>query len=439
MVIGEFAMSLEKSIGPEAILEKKKKYIMPCLAHFYKEPRQFVKGEMQYLFDSEGRKYLDCFAGVSVINCGHCNPEINAQVVKQVQSLQHVCNTYLTENFVNLAEKLAEVTPGDLQKTFFCSTGTEANEGALLLASIYTGKDEFIALRNGLHGRTKLTMSLTGIQMWRTDPHPCGGIHFAPNAYCYRCPLGKRFPECDYACADAVDDLIRTATSGQPAALIAEPIQGNAGIVTPPKGYFKRLKEILESHNALLIVDEVQTGFGRTGKMFAIENFDVQPDIMTMAKALGNGAPISAFTATAKIADTYTKPGASTLGGNPVSSMAGLGVLKYIQEHKLMDNALARGQQLYAGLVELQKKHPIIGDIRGIGLMRGAEFVHRDKSPAAEELEIVLEEMKNRGFIIGKNGVARNVMAFQPPLVITESDVDNVLNALDDVLKQFKL
>ena len=432
-------MSLEKPIGPEAILEKKKKYIMPCLAHFYKEPRQFVKGEMQYLFDSEGRKYLDCFAGVSVINCGHCNPEINAQVVKQVQSLQHVCNTYLTENFVNLAEKLAEVTPGDLQKTFFCSTGTEANEGALLLASIYTGRDEFIALRNGLHGRTKLTMSLTGIQMWRTDPHPCGGVHFAPNAYCYRCPLGKKFPECDYACAEAADDLIRTATSGQPAALIAEPIQGNAGIVTPPKGYFKRLKEILESHNTLLIVDEVQTGFGRTGKMFAIENFDVQPDIMTMAKALGNGAPISAFTATAKIADTYTKPGASTLGGNPVSSMAGLGVLKYIQEHNLMENAQARGQQLYDGLVELQKKHPVIGDIRGIGLMRGAEFVHADKSPAAEELEMVLEEMKNRGFIIGKNGVARNVMAFQPPLVITESDVDDVLNNLDDVLKQFKL
>ena len=432
-------MSLEKPIGPEAILEKKKKYIMPCLAHFYKEPRQFVKGEMQYLFDSEGRKYLDCFAGVSVINCGHCNPEINAEVVKQVQSLQHVCNTYLTENFVNLAEKLAEVTPGDLQKTFFCSTGTEANEGALLLASIYTGKDEFIALRNGLHGRTKLTMSLTGIQMWRTDPHPCGGIHFAPNAYCYRCPLGKKFPECDYACADAVDDLIRTATSGQPAALIAEPIQGNAGIVTPPKGYFKRLKEILASHNALLIIDEVQTGFGRSGKMFAIENFDVVPDIMTMAKALGNGAPISAFTASAKIADTYTKPGASTLGGNPVSSIAGLGVLKYIQEHNLMENAQARGQQLYDGLVELKKKHPIIGDIRGIGLMRGAEFVHADKSPAPEELEMVLEEMKNRGFIIGKNGVARNVMAFQPPLVITETDVNNVLNTLEDVLQLFKL
>ena len=427
-------MSLEKPIGPEAILEKKKKYIMPCLAHFYKEPKQFVKGEMQYLFDSTGKKYLDCFAGVSVINCGHCNPEINAKVVQQVQSLQHVCNTYLTENFVNLAEKLAEVTPGDLQKTFFCSTGTEANEGAMLLAPIYTGKDEFIALRNGLHGRTKLTMSVTGIQMWRTDPHPCGGIHFAPNAYCYRCPLGKKYPECDLACANALEDIIKTSTSGQPAALIAEPIQGNAGIITPPKGYFKRVKEILEKYNALLIIDEVQTGFGRTGKMFAIENFDVVPDIMTMAKALGNGAPISAFTASAKIADTSTKPGASTLGGNPVSSMAGLGVLQYIQEHNLRENALARGQQLYDGLVDLQKKYPIIGDIRGIGLMRGAEFVHPDKSPAAEELDKVLEEMKNRGFIIGKNGVGRNVMAFQPPLVITEEDINNVLNTLDDVM-----
>lgn len=426
-------------IGPEAIIEKKKKYIMPCLAHFYKEPRQFVRGSMQYLYDSEDRKYLDCFAGVSVINCGHCNPEITDKICAQVKSLQHVCNTYLTENFVDLAERLAAVTPGDLQKSFFCSTGTEANEGSLLLASIYTGSSEYIALRNGLHGRTKLTMSLTGIGMWRTDPNPVGGIHFAPNPYCYRCPLGKKYPECDLACANAVDDLIKTATSGHPAALIAEPIQGNAGIITPPKGYFKRLKEILSQYGTLLIADEVQTGFARTGKMFAIENFDVVPDIMSVAKALGNGTPISAFISTAKIADTYTKPGASTLGGNPVSSTAGLAVLEYIEEHHLMENAQARGQQLYDGLVELQKKHPIIGDIRGIGLMRGAEFVHADKSPAADELDQVLEEMKNRGFIIGKNGVARNVMAFQPPLVITAEDIDNVLNALEMVLTEKKL
>lgn len=430
---------MDKYIGPEAILEKKKKYIMPCLAHFYKEPREFVKGRMQYLYDSEGRKYLDCYAGVSVMNCGHCNPEITEKVAEQVKTLQHVCNIYLTEHMLNLAEKLAEVTPGKLQKSFFCSTGSEATEGGLLLASIYTGNNEIIALRNGLHGRTKLGMSVTGIQMWRTDNNPVGGVHFAPNPYCYRCPMGKKYPECDLACANAVEDVIKCSTSGHPGAFIAETIQGNAGIVTPPKGYFKRVKEILEKYNTLLIIDEVQTGFGRTGKMFGIQNYDVDPDIMCMAKALGNGAPISCFISTPEIADTYTRPGASTLGGNPVSSTAGLAVLNYIEEHKLAENAEARGKQLADGLWELSKKHPIIGDVRGLGLMRGAEFIHADKSPAPEELDMVLEEMKDRGYIIGKNGVGRNVMGFQPPLVIAEENINDVLNTLDDVLTKFNL
>ncbi len=430
---------MDKYIGPEAILEKKKKYIMPCLAHFYKEPREFVKGRMQYLYDSEGRKYLDCYAGVSVMNCGHCNPEITEKVAEQVKTLQHVCNIYLTEHMLNLAEKLAQVTPGKLQKSFFCSTGSEATEGGLLLAAIYTGNNEIIALRNGLHGRTKLGMSVTGIQMWRTDNNPIGGIHFAPNPYCYRCPMNKKYPECDLACANAVEDVIKCSTSGHPGAFIAETIQGNAGIVTPPKGYFKRIKEILDKYNTLLIIDEVQTGFGRTGKMFGIENYDVEPDIMCMAKALGNGAPISCFISTPEIADTYTRPGASTLGGNPVSSTAGLAVLNYIEEHKLAENAEARGKQLADGLWELSKKHPIIGDVRGLGLMRGAEFVHADNSPAPEELDMVLEEMKDRGYIIGKNGVGRNVMGFQPPLVITEENINDVLNTLDDVLTKFKL
>ena len=423
-------------LGPQTILEKKKEYIMPCLGHFYQEPMQLVRGDMQYLYDSTGKQYLDCFAGVSVINCGHCNPAITDRICEQVKTLQHVCNIYLTDPFVRLAERLAEVTPGDLKKTFFCSTGTEANEGAALLATVATNNSEFISLRNGLHGRTKLTMSMTGISMWRTDPNPVGGINFAPNAYCYRCPLGKRFPECDYACASAIEDIIKTNTSGRVAAMIAEPIQGNAGIVTPPPGYFKRVKEILDRYGILLIIDEVQTGFCRTGKMFAIENYGISPDIMTMAKALGNGTPISAFIATEKVANTYTKPGASTLGGNPVSSTAALATLDYLIDNKLADNALARGAQLKAGLAELQKKYPIIGDIRGMGLMVGAELVHADNSPASTETDIILEEMKNRGFIVGKNGVARNVLAFQPPLVITEQNINDLLDALDVVLAQ---
>lgn len=427
---------MDHYIGPQEIVEKKRQYIMPCLSHFYEKPPELVRGSMQYLFDHTGKKYLDCFAGVSVINCGHCNPEITNRLCEQIKTLQHVCNIYLTENFVRLAERLAAVTPGNLQKSFFCSTGTEANEGALLLASIYTKSSEYIALRGGLHGRTKLTMNLTGIGMWRTDPNPVGGIHFAPNPYCFRCPLGKKYPSCDLACANVVEDIVKTATAGRPAAFIAETIQGNAGIIVPPKGYFRRLKEILSACGALLIIDEVQTGFARTGKMFAIEYYGIDPDIMTIAKALGNGVPISAFIAPAEIADIYTRPGASTLGGNPVSSTAGLAVLDYIEKHKLMQNAEERGEQLMAGLKELAARHSVIGEVRGLGLMVGAEFVRSDGSPYPELLDNVLETMKDRGFLIGKNGLSRNVMAFQPPLVITRQDVDDLLNSLEDALKE---
>lgn len=423
-------------IGPEAIIEKKKKYIMPCLAHFYRHPQQLVKGSMQYLWDSTGKKYLDMYAGVSVMNCGHANPDILSKMKAQMDDLQHVCNIYLTENFVNLAEKLAQVTPGRLQKSFFCSTGSEATEGALLLAEVYSGNSEIVALRQGLHGRTKLGMSVTGLTMWRTAPTPVGGIHFAPNPNCYRCPMNKKYPECDFACANAIEDVIKTATSGHPGAFIAETIQGNAGCVVPPKGYFQRVKQILDQYNTLLIIDEVQTGFARSGKMFAIEHYGVDPDIMCMAKALGNGAPISAFITTPDIADTYTRPGASTLGGNPVSSTAGLAVLDYIEEHALAKNAQERGEQLRAGLRELQQKHPVIGDVRGLGLMDGAEFIHADGSEAPEILDDCLEILKDRGFIVGKNGVGRNVMAFQPPLIVTEENINDVLNALDLVLTE---
>lgn len=424
----------DQYIGPDEVLRKKKDYIIPCVYHFYSKPMQLVKGEMQYLYDTTGKQYLDCFAGVSVVNCGHCHPEITKAVCDQVTTLQHTCTIFLTENIVNLAERLAQVTPGRLQKTFFCSSGSEANEGAALLASIYTGNQEFISLRQGLHGRTKLGMSLTGLQMWRTDTSPVGGISFAPNAYCYRCPYGKRHPECDLACANEIETIIKTTTSGQVAALIAEPIQGNGGIITPPPGYFKRVKEILEKYNILLIVDEVQTGFGRTGKMFAIEHYEVEPDIMTMAKALGNGVPVGAFTTRPDIADKYTRPGASTLGGNPVTSAAALATLEVLTKNNLPQQAAELGLYLKTGLTELQKKYPLLGDIRGHGLMLGAELVKPDKSPAPEQLDAILEQMKDRGFLIGKNGPDRNVMAFQPPLVINRKDLDNLLNNLNDIL-----
>ncbi|MEG6584603.1 aspartate aminotransferase family protein [Dendrosporobacter sp. 1207_IL3150] len=421
-------------IGPDEIIRKKREYLIPCVYHFYSQPMQLVRGEMQYLYDQNGKQYLDCFAGVSVVNCGHCNPQITKAICEQVNTLQHTTTIYLTQNIVNLAERLANVTPGQLQKSFFCASGTEANEGAALLASIYTGKHEFISLRQGLHGRTKLTMSLTGLSFWRTDTNPVGGISFAPNAYCYRCPYNKKYPECDLACANEIETIIKTSTSGQVAALIAEPIQGNGGIITPPPGYFQRVKEILDQYGILLIIDEIQTGFGRTGKMFGIEHYDIEPDIMTMAKALANGTPVGAFIARAEIADKYTRPGASTLGGNPVTAAASMATLDFIETQNLPARAEELGCYLKNGLYQLQQKYPIIGEVRGLGLMLGAELVLPDKTPAVSQVDLIIEKMKDRGFLVGKNGPNRNVLAFQPPLIITKGDLDNLLNNLDTVL-----
>lgn len=427
---------MKSYLGPNKIVEKKKEYTIPCSYHFFSDPPQFVRGKMQHLYDSEGKQYLDFFAGVSVMNCGHCNDEILDKTIEQMRTLQHTTTIYLTEPVVNLAEKLAAVTPGKLKRSFFCGTGSEANEGALLLAKLHTGHSEFIALNNGLHGRTALTMSVTGIGMWRADFAPYGGVHFAPNPYCYRCPFKSSPDKCDFACVEAVDNVIKNHTSKKVAAMIAETIQGNGGIITPPKGYFKALKELLEKYDIPLIIDEVQTGFARTGKMFAIEHYGIVPDIITMAKALGNGVPIAAYITNDTMAESFRNPSASTLGGNPVSAAAGLAVLDYINEHNLVEKSEVLGNKLKAGLQSLKDKYSIIGDVRGLGLMLGAELVKPDKAPAIQETDIVLEKMKDRGVLIGKNGENRNVLAFQPPLIISEQDIDFMLNTLDEVLSE---
>jgi len=414
-------------IGTDKIIEKKKEFLFPCSQHFYKKPPQIVRGEMQYLFDSEGKKYLDFYAGVSVINCGHCNPEILKVTIAQMQTLQHTSTIYLTEPIVNLAQKLASVLPGDIKHSFFCCTGSEANEGALLLARLYTGKNEFISLNNSLHGRTYLTMSVTSIPMWRADPMLSDCVTFVPNTY----NKDKTLDEAANDSLEAIENVIITKGADKIAALIAEPIQGNGGIITPPKWYFKKLKTILEKNGILLIIDEVQTGFARTGKMFAIEHSDVVPDIITVAKALGNGIPISAFCTNDKIAAAFTKASASTLGGNPVASSTAIAIINYIENNNLCKNAEELGIRLKKGLLILKEKYPIIHDVRGLGLMLGAELAYENGEPAWEESDFILEILKDEGIIIGKNGVGRNVLAFQPPLVITENDVDLVLNKLN--------
>ena len=421
-------------IGADKIIEKKKEYLFPSSwgNHFYKNPPEIVRGHMQYLYDNTGKRSVDFFAGVSVMNCGHCNEEILDVTIKQMQTLQHTTIIYLTEQMVNLAERLSNILPGDLKRVFFCCTGSEANEGAMLLARLHTGKNEFIALENGLHGRTYLTMSATAIPMWRADPDLLPKIHFAKNTY----SLNKNLEEAARESLNDIEKIINLRGAENIAALIVEPIQGNGGIITPPLWYFKELKKLLESNNILLIVDEVQTGFARTGKMFAIENYDVVPDIMTVAKALGNGMPISAFCANDKVAKSFVKPSASTLGGNPVSSATAMAVLDYIEKNDLCNSAAKLGRVLKCGLEKLQTKFSIIKDIRGLGLMVGAELQLKTGEPATEITDIILEKLKDRGFIVGKNGLNRNVLAFQPPLVITEENINELLINFEEVLKE---
>lgn len=421
-------------IGPEAVLEKKRAHLVPWPRHFYERPPQVVRGELQYLFDHTGRRYLDFFAGVAVMNLGHSHPSVRAAAHAAVDTLQHTTTIYLTQPIVDLAETLARLAPGALSRSFFTTSGSEANEAAALLAAHATGSSEFIALRGGLHGRTKLGMSLTGLSFWRSDPVPVGGVSFAPAPYCYRCPFRATYPSCDLACARAVEDVIRTSTSGRPAALIAEPLQGNGGIIDPPPGWFALVGDILARHGALLIADEVQTGFGRTGRLFGIEHHDVTPDLLTVAKALGNGFPIGAVITTDEIAARSDRPGASTLGGSPFTASVALAVLEVHERENLAERAARLGLVLRERLLEFAEEFPLIGDVRGRGLMIGAELVREGKEPAGEETDRILEAMKDRGVFLGKTGPGRNVLTFQPPLIIDERDIEEVICALRECL-----
>lgn len=418
----------EKSyLNPEAIIQLKQQYFYPNTMHFYKQPPHIVKGEMQYLYDHNGKKYTDFFAGVTVLNCGHSNPEIQKAWVSQLEKLQHTSIIYLTEPMVALAEKLATVLPGDIQTTFFCNSGTEANEGALLLARMHTGKKGFIAFEGGLHGRSHLTMSVTGIPMWRIDPYLEEEVYFA-KGYVQE---GMSLEDSEKASLESLD-VILEQQGDSIAACILEVIQGNGGMNTPHDDFFIKVKAKLDARGILLIADEVQTGFARTGKFFGVEHYGIVPDIITYAKALGNGVPIGAFSARPHVAKSFNKPSASTLGGNPVSTSVGLAVIDYIETHQLCQKAEQLGNRLKEGLLKLKETYSWITDVRGKGLMLGMALETEKGALAVDE---ILEEMKERGFIVGKNGMNRNVLAFQPPLVIIDSDVTEMLAALDAVLK----
>jgi 4-aminobutyrate aminotransferase/(S)-3-amino-2-methylpropionate transaminase len=420
--------------------EQYSRFVLPVVAQGV-EPLVVASARGRTVTDTAGRDFLDCFSGISVVNAGHNHPRILAAAREQMERLVHCCSyVYHVPVVGDLAQKLADITPGDLTKSFFSNSGAEANEGAMRLAKQATGRREIVALGYSFHGRTIGTLSITGNSARKKNNGPyLPGVAFGPAPYCYRCPLGLKYPSCELACAESLRDTIRLQTAGDVAAFVVEPLLGEGGIVTPPAEYLTVAARIFHENGALLIVDEVQTGFGRTGKLFGFEHSpDVLPDVVTMAKGIASGFPLGALTAREGISDAM-KPGdhLSTFGGNPISCAAALANIAVIEDEKLVENSARRGEQLQGRFRAMQEKHRLIGDVRGRGLMIGVELVRdrQTKEPAAKEAKEIRAAMRERGVLIGIAGTYANVLRFQPPLSITAEECERAADALEAVLR----
>jgi 4-aminobutyrate aminotransferase len=390
---------------------------------------------------TSGEEYLDCFSGISVCNAGHGHPKVIAAAKAQMDQLVHCC-TYVYYNPMagRVAEALASITPGPLRKSFLGNSGAEAIEGAMRLARHYTGRNEFLALSHSFHGRTYASLSITGNGARKRSGGPfMPGVVFAPAPYFYRCPFGSTTEaECAERSAEQLAQAIQFQSSGNIAAFVAEPVLGEGGILVPHESYFKRVREILAEHDILFICDEVQTGFGRTGKLFAIEHYGVEPEIMTLAKGIADGFPLGAFIAHPEIADAFT-PGShlSTFGGNPVSCAAALANIGVMQDERLPENSAARGTQLMDALKPLENELALVGEVRGRGLMIGLELVKdADKTPAVEAAKEVKKRCREAGMLIGVGGTYANVVRLQPPLVLNEEEAAQIIDTLSKVLRE---
>lgn len=428
------------SAAADAVLAQYQQYLFPQVKSLHRHPRVMSQGQGCRVRDLEGRDYLDFFGGILTVSLGHAHEEVNQAVIAQVRRLTHISALYPTLPMGELAERLARITPGALQKCFFTASGSEADEAAVMMAQSHTGNTELIALRHGYSGRTQLAQGLTGNAGWRAVGHLTAGIRHAVSPYCYRCPLQLTYPKCGVACAQDLTELIATTTSGRIAGMLAEPIQGVGGFVTPPKEYFAIAAEIVRRHGGVFIADEVQTGFGRTGRLWGIENYDVEPDMMTMAKGIANGLPLGALIATAPIADSLQKSTLSTFGGNPVSCAAANKVIDVVERDSLPDNAARQGALLRDGLLRIQAKFPArVGDVRGLGLMQAIELVADetagDRTPAAEHTLDFIDAARDRGLLLGRGGTYGNVVRIAPPLTIGATEVEEALTIIDASLQ----
>jgi alanine-glyoxylate transaminase/(R)-3-amino-2-methylpropionate-pyruvate transaminase len=421
----------------EQVRAKHKEFMLPAVTNYYEQSVVLHDGQGSRVRDLDGREYLDFFGGILTVSVGHNNERVNQAVIQQVNRLSHVSTLYPTVPMVEFAEKLVGIAPGNLKKAFFTASGTEADETAVALAQVHTGCTELIALRHGYSGRSLLAQSLTAHSNYRAVPTQVAGIKHALAPYCYRCPLKLEPNSCGIACAKDLEELIKTTTTGRIAGMLAEPIQGVGGFITPPKEYFEIAAEIVRKYGGVMIIDEVQTGFGRTGKMWGAQQYNVQPDIMTGAKGIANGYPLAMTLCTPAIADSFRASTISTFGGNPVSCAAASAVLDEIAENQLVENAAARGAELRAGLERLQKKHPkTIGDVRGMGLMQALELVVdetvKDRTPNPRATAQLFEETKKRNMLIGKGGLYGNTVRIAPALNVSKADVDEALKVLEE-------
>jgi alanine-glyoxylate transaminase/(R)-3-amino-2-methylpropionate-pyruvate transaminase len=421
--------------SPEEVLRLRKEFLNPGIFLYYKKPLMIVEGRGQYVFDEQGRRYLDALAGIVTVSVGHCHPHVVQAANRQNETLQHSTTIYLHPNIAEYAEMLAARMPGDLKVCYFVNSGSEANDLALMMARLYTGNYDVIALRNSYHGGSAGTMGLTAHSTWKFNVPHSFGVHHAITPDPYRGAWGRDDPAAGKKYAADVKDLVDYGTSGQVAAFIAESIQGVGGVVVFPDNYLKHAYEHVRAAGGVCIADEVQTGFGRTGSHFwGFETQGVIPDIVTMAKGIGNGCPLGAVVTTPEIASMLAKrTHFSTFGGNPVVCAQGRAVLEVIEREKTQANCAKIGTRILNGLERLKEKHDIIGDVRGKGLMSGIELVkdRATKEPAKAECAAVLERCREMGLLIGKGGLHGQTVRFAPPMCVNEADADFLLEVLD--------
>jgi alanine-glyoxylate transaminase/(R)-3-amino-2-methylpropionate-pyruvate transaminase len=426
--------------GPskQEVLAMRRQYCHPSTFLYYRDPLMPVEGYMQYLYDETGRRYLDMFAGIVTVSCGHSHPRFVERVKAQIDAIQHTTTIYLHPSFPALAKRLAGKMPPGLDVTYFVNSGSEANDLAVLMARAFTGHNDVVAVRNGYHGGSPSAMALTSHHTWKFPQQPNLGIHHAVNPDPYRSPFNGTPEEIARKSAEDIRDLIRYSTPGRIAAFIAEPIQGVGGVTHGAQNYLREAYAVAREHGGLCIADEVQTGFGRTGEHYwGFQNFGVTPDIVTMAKGIGNGVPLAAVTTRREVAEALTQRiHFNTFGGNPVSMAAGLAVLDVIEEDGLQENARKVGGRLLRGLRRLQERHPLVGDVRGMGLMLGVELVtdRATHAPASAQALDVLEAAREMGVLVGKGGLDGNVLRIKPPMCITADDADFALDVLDRAL-----